>query len=285
VSPQGTPVSCATTPSNPNGFSFPYYANGSKTSYLWSSVAAVPDGSFIAGGAVGSIPTGGGQQSEPVLFQASCSNPAQAKTTLFRIPDPTNPSDGTLVPADQEGYITAVAASATNDAWAASSDAQETLQTPQGPYTEPPHLYQLTDGQPPDAPAGDDNEPRPVATQQEATVFVIAPPVVVPAPPPATTATVTTETSTTKTVRLKAAVYDIAKKPKLRKISKHSFRLSITFKVRRKVTIGLDALYHGRVVSKSGLKTFTGHSGTLAVIVERSRWPTGLKFVQPGTQG
>jgi hypothetical protein len=269
ISSSGSALNCPATPSN----SFMYSGQGAQTSYLWSSIAVMPGGTAIAGGVVGQIPSGSLPVTEPVLAQVSCTE--SPRITRFRVPDPNAP--GSTIAANQGGYTTAVAANSVNDVWAASAGGSITVQ---GSSTAaPPHLYLLTDGQAPLAPAGDDNESRPVVFQQQPTIFEFPPPVVIPPPPAATTSTKTLKPKH-KTVKLPAAVYDI-QHPKLQAQPNGSFRLSISFKVRRKVVIGLEALHGKQVISSSGLKTFSGPKGTLAVTVSRSHWPTGLKFIQP----
>lgn len=275
ISSNGNERPCPSTPSD----SFPYSGNGASTSFLWSSIGVMPGGDAVAGGMVGVYP-GGDLQTEPVLVQVSCDGSPQE--TRFRIPDPTASDGGSLIPADGRGYITAVAANAVNDAWAASNAGITGVGAVQGGVYEPPHLYHLTDGQTPDAPAGDDDESRPVVIPTEPTIFTFAPPVVVPAPPPPITV-VTRQPARVVKVKLKPPVFDI-KPPKVAKAAHGTYTLSISFRVRRKVTIGLEAIRHGKVVSSSGLKTFTGSRGTLVVTLTRKAWPTGLKFVLPKQQ-
>jgi hypothetical protein len=262
ISTAGADVSCASA--SPNGFTptyFTYSDDGASNinSYAWTTLAVMPGGTAIAGGLEGSA---AGYQ--PVLAQVSC---GQAPViTEFQA---VNPFTGMLGPADPQGYISAVAASANNDAWAATTG-------------EFPQLYQFTDGQTPNAPAGNDDETRPVPTTTEPTVFEFAPPVTVPAPP--APATIYTQgKAKTKTVRLKAPIYAIGK-PQVRAAGGSVYTLSITFRVRRKVRIALDALRGRRVISSSGIRTFSGRRGTLTVRLTRENWPTGLKFVLPKKQ-
>jgi len=269
ISSTGTAESCPGTPPG----SFMYSGTGASTSYLWSSIA-VMGGDALAGGMVG-LDRRGNPETEPVLAQVSCVGAPQV--TRFRIPDPTGGS--ALIPADGGGYVTAVAASAVNNAWAATKEGATGAGALQSGVNEPPHLYLLTDGQPPDAPAGDNDEVRPVVVTAEPTIFSFAPPVVIPSPPPPTTVVKRRKAKVEK-ITLEPAVYDIAR-PTVMRASLGSYTLSITFKVRRKVTIGLEATRHGKVVSRSGLRTFSGHRGTLTVRLSPSAWPTGLKFILP----
>jgi hypothetical protein len=165
---------------------------------------------------------------------------------------------------------------AVNDAWAGSP---ESTVPPGGGTGEPLHLYRLTDGEPPLAPAGDDNEQRPLVFQPEPTLFVLAPPVVVPPPPPPTTVQQTAK-PTKKRAKLLPAVYRI-QKPVLQRMPDGTFLLKLSFRVRRKVRIGLEGLRGGRVVSKSAVKTFTGKAGTLVLRLNPRDWPTKLKFILP----
>lgn len=286
ISSTGTPRSCtppAQTPSWNGGASV---HNGSQ-SYLWSSIGVLPGGDAVAGGVIqvnpGRANRFGSQETEPVLVEVSCDG--TWSQTQFRIPDPTASDAGgaVQVPADSGGYVTAVAAIASNDAWAATSPGL----TPDNAATpdafEPPRLYQLTDGQAPlDVPTGNDVESRPVVITPEPTIFSIAPPVIITAPPPATTK-YTHQKPKVNRVTLKPAVFDIGE-PRVAKAAGGMYTLSLSFKVRRKVRIGLEAVRHGKVVSSSGLRTFTGTRGTLVVRLNPKAWPTGLKFILPKTK-
>jgi hypothetical protein len=233
----------------------------------------------LVGGEVG----GNAQGLQPVLAQVSCSGTPQ--TTVFQIPTPADAlSVAPTIAADAGGIITAVAASASNDAWAASSPGQFTddIDGNLGTALQPPSFYQLTDGQTPDAPAGNDSESRPVVTGTEPTIFEFPPPVVVPAPPPAVTVT---KTSKAKKIvkRELAPVYDI-KKPAEGKLINGTVSLSLSFRVRRKVRIGLEGLRGRKVVASSGIRTFSGKRGTLVLELSTKAWPTRLEFVEPRRQ-
>jgi hypothetical protein len=52
----------------------------------------------------------------------------------------------------------------------------------------------------------------------------------------------------------------------------------VKFRVRRPVTIGVEALHSRKVVARSGLKRFTGKRGTLKLEIKRKRWPTSIRF-------
>jgi hypothetical protein len=253
VDSNGSLLSCPATPQTA-------FTVGGGTSYSWTSIAALPGGTAVAGGrestASGSF--------QPVIAQVSCS--AAPQTTTF-----VDPSSGGQ-PVGPDAQITAVAASATNDVWAATNTAGN----------DPPELYQLTDGQTPDAPAGNDAEVRPVVETAQPTVFQFAPTVVVTPPPAPTTTTIHKAIKKIKRT-LKPAIYDVSSKPVVSGPVNGVYALTISFRVRRTVTVGLEALRGKDVVSKSGLKTYRGKRGSLTVHLTRATWPTGLKFVQPAT--
>jgi hypothetical protein len=202
---------------------------------------------------------------EPVIAQVGCEG--TATLTRFRLP-------GGSEPADREGGVTAVAANAPNDAWAATSQgfsggSQEVAQ--------PPRLYRLSNGKEPEAPAGNDEESRPLELVKEPPIYEeeSAPPVEVVAAP---------ELSLTVTpippITLPPAIYDV--KVKLHKVKRHGriyLSLYLTFKVQRPVTLGAEALRHGRVVSRARARHFAGRTGELILSVERKRWPTNISFV------
>jgi hypothetical protein len=81
----------------------------------------------------------------------------------------------------------------------------------------------------------------------------------------------------------KASIYGV--QSKLHRGPNGSFTLYITFRVRRPVTIGVEALHRGRVVGSSGLKRFRGKRGELTIQLDPRRWPTGLRFVTPRKGG
>ena len=158
--------------------------------------------------------------------------------TRFRIRDASSP--GGSRPADPLGTVTAIAANAGNDAWASTTSSL-------GASGQPPHLYRLTNGQTPDAPEGNDEEPaRPLPKQEEENVSVEEPPP--PLPPVVAPATVTQ----TKSLKLPAAIYDVkAKLHTSRRHGKLYLSLYVTFKLRRPATVGVKALRKGRVVSEA----------------------------------
>jgi hypothetical protein len=205
-------------------------------SYLWTSVSTVPGtGTAVAGGlfrpgsgdALEPPRPGAFDDYEPVIVSVSCSDATTATVTRFVAPAP---GGATVSPLEPGRGVIAVAANADNDGWAATAL----------------HLYRLTDGQPPDAPAGDDNETRPLQLKLDPPIVVFAP-VPPPPPPPAPVVAATTQT-------LPPAVYGI--KTKLRHGAgkrNQTFNLYVSFKVRRKVTLGLEAKRKTAVVSKTPL--------------------------------
>jgi hypothetical protein len=242
---------------------FGYLQGSSSGSFLWNSVSVYPgtagSGTALAGGQYTS--TGAEPQNEPVLVTAGCG--ASPGEVLFRA------ASSSTAPVDAAGYVTAVAANASNDAWAATSA---------GIVGQNPQLYHLQDQNPPDAPAGDDNEVRPLVFQIDPPIYVQSPGVIPPAP--ATSTTTTTTTTTTKKVKAKPAIYDQrAGKPVVGRGGR--ITLTITFKVRTAVTIGLEGILRHKVVSSTGLRHFKPGSGRLTLVLSRKRWPSRLAFITP----
>jgi hypothetical protein len=232
------------------------------SSFLWSSITVLPGGNeALAGGRI----VKPGAQAEPVLVSARCG--AGTTVTRFQAENPVVP--GTFVPADITGSVTAVAATAANDAWVATTYGEELTATGQTPSRQPPTLYRLSNGQPPDEPEGDDREERPSEVTEEAPTVIDepeAPPVEVVGPP----ATVTQ----TRGVTLPPAVYDVKVK-----LDKKTLTLNFTFKLRRPATVGAEALRRKRVVSKAKPRYFTGHKGRLLLKLNRKRWPTRVRLI------
>jgi hypothetical protein len=140
---------------------------------------------------------------------------------------------------------------------------------------ERPRFYHLTDGQPPQAPAGNDYEPRP-------SLFTLDPPVYVQPPPTVVTQQTVTTTTTkapSKKKAVKAAVYNV--RTRVSRAPNGTLTLYITFKLRRAVRIGAEALHGRKVVSSTGIKRFAGKQGELALKLDPRRWPTSIKFVNP----
>src|ERR1039458_3891688 len=177
-------------------------------------------------------------------------------------------------PPDRTGHVSAIAANATNDAWAATTHGELV-----NDQFEPPHLYRLTNGQPPEAlaetyPPTEPQRQKEEEGEPEPPTFVLEPPP--PLPPPEPPATVTLSHA----VKLPAAVYDV--KAKLHTATRNGhliLSLYLTFKLRRSVTIGAHALRHGKVVSVAKPRHFAGRSGLLILVLNRKHWPTSVKFV------
>ena len=282
---RGTQAPCAGY--GPGTFTYvgkpPYPSNG----FQWDALAVFPnDGSVLAGGKYESngdpepIYHLSSPDTEPMIVRAACGQ--QPTVTRFTAPDPeaSDPKAAPLIPADVHGSTTAVAANAANDAWASTSGGGVTS-PPSGGVSQnipqPPHMYRFTDGQAPSAPAGDDGELRP-------SLFTLGPPVYVPgAPtivvlPPSVTSTVTK--APPRTIKLKPAIYAV-QAPKLRRARGGKYTLSISFKVRRAVTIGIEGLRGRKVVASTGLKHFNPPRGELTLVLDRKHWPTSLRYISP----
>jgi hypothetical protein len=263
--------------------------SGITQSFAWQATSVFPaDGSVLAGAhyqqqaATFPDPPEPGvtiTDDEPVLVHGVCGAPPTV--TRFRIPNPrmdqtTSPA---LMPADEHGWTTAVVANADNDAWAATTDGTFEL-TPNGgqtaSYSMKPHLYRWTDGQPPDAPAGDDNESRPSLFTLSPPVYQIGAPTIVTVPGPIT---VTPKPGKPKKVKLPSPIYSIHSK--VRPAARGAYTLYLTFKVRRPVTLGLEALRGHAVVASTGLKHFAGRTGELKLTLHRKHWPTRLRLITP----
>jgi hypothetical protein len=275
---------CAGTP--PGAFAYANAPDGNDA-FLWSSISAFPTGgAALAGGQMRPAPAGSSLNNdgsrEPVVVRVSCEG--TPVVTRFRIPDPTyaNPATAPLVPADRRGTVTSVAANAVNDGWAATTHGVLLPPSdPTGGFTndiERPHLYRLTDTQAPLAPAGDDNEPRPLVFEPDPPIFVEEPADPEPPPPPDTTVAQIGPT-TTKRIKLKPAIYGV--RARVRTSKRGSVTLNLTFRVRRRVTIGVQALRRRTVVSSSGLKRFEAPRGKLVLKLDRRHWPTRIRFVTP----
>jgi hypothetical protein len=275
----GTTRTAATSPElNQDGSFEPVLIQADCAGGTTETVFRAPDPTDAAGatGVTGaSGPTGPSGASGPTGPSG-----ASGPTGPSGASGPTGPTGSTgagstvLVPADHRGTVTAVAANAPNDAWAATSvgslNTLESVSSPTNPYGQPPHLYRLTNGQPPDAPAGDDNETRPLNLQVDQPIIVIEPPP--PPPPPPPQVTITKPPKKTKT--LGPAVYDVKVS-----LNRKTLTLYLRFKLRRPTMLGAVALRHGRVVSRSGMHRFSGKTGRLALKLRRNAWPTGIRFV------
>jgi len=290
----------ASTCTGPAASTFTYSDDPSadpSDAYAWSSLSAIPtgddalaagqmwpasgdaafalDGSTILPATDGAAEPNQDDAAQPVIVHAECDG--TVTTTRFFAADPLNP--GALVAADRAGTVTSIAANATNDAWAATTPGGFDDAAAQLPYNEPPHLYHLTDGQPPDAPAGDDNESRPLDLQVDAPLppEPAAPPntvIVIQAPP--TAVSVPAKAVKPKPIRDgPAALYDV--KSTLRGRGRY-VELYITFRLRSPVTLGVEALRDGKVVASVSLHHFKGRSGQLVLTLDTERYPNQLRF-------
>jgi hypothetical protein len=109
-------------------------------------------------------------------------------------------------------------------------------------------------------------------------IFIEAPPDPEPPEPPPTTVTQSAPAAV-KSVKLAPAIYNV--KAKVLAGKRGGLYMYVTFKVRRPVTIGVQALRREKVVASSGLKHFRGTKGTLVMKLDRKRWPTRIRFVTP----
>jgi hypothetical protein len=278
VSSDGTAGSCPAAPAG----TFTYANAPGTDGFLWSSISAFPGtGDVLAGGQLRPATAGGNlnddARAEPLIVGVWCNGVPEG--VRFRAPDPfaANPPTAEALPADRTGAVSAVAANAENDGWAATT--QGVLQSPSDPNVlvlQRPHIYRLTDTAPPLAAAGDDYEPRPLVFRPDPPIYIEAPPDPEPPEPPPTTVT-RSEPAVVKSVKLKPAIYAV--KAKVRAGRRGGLYMYVTFKVRRPVTIGVQALRRKKVVSSSGLKHFKGKQGTLVMKLDRKRWPTRIRFV------
>jgi len=276
VSTAGTAPGCTGPP--PTSFTYTPYtkATAPSGSFLWSSISVVPTtGEALAGGhmrraTAGSGPNEDAAVGEPVIVQAACGGTTTA--TRFRIQDPTAP--GSEAPADRTGGVTAVAANAANDAWAATSRGTLTSEV-----AEPPRLYRLTNGQAPEAPEGTTSQ-LPYEEGREATVetptrYVFE----APKPEPALEFPAVAEVAPF-VYKPRPATYAVKAKVATTKHDGHVYYyLHLTFRLRRPVTIGAQALLRGHVVSEARPKHFKGRTGLLILRLERSHWPTKIRFI------
>ncbi|MGO9899311.1 MAG: hypothetical protein ACLP0J_06395 [Solirubrobacteraceae bacterium] len=251
--------------------------NGVTNGFAWNSVSVLPGGSALAGGyddAPGLDPEYSGSFDAPVVVRAACGqSPA---ITQFERPDPfaANQANAAPTPVDLNVNSPAVivSASAVNDAWAAVNIGN--FYGSQTERQERAHLYLLTDGQAPDAPRGNDDEaPRPSLFPLQPPTYVIEPPqtIVIQG-----TSTTTKKKGKATTVKEAPAVYDTTKK-----LNPHTLTLTISFRVRRPVTLGIEAFDGRKLVAWSGYRRFTAHTGKLTLVLNRAHWPTRLSFKLP----
>ncbi|MDA0163846.1 hypothetical protein OM076_26485 [Solirubrobacter ginsenosidimutans] len=254
-----------------------------QSSYIWNSLSVFPDsGDALAGGterpAVGGTSRNDNGYAEPVLTRVGCAG--AVTETRFREPDPTT-NDAAVAPANYRGSLDAVAANAANDAWAATSSGSAIGGgIPTGVdqrFYQRPHLYRLTDTAKPAATAGDDVEDRPFEVVADPPIFVEDAPPPEPPPAPDEPPVITTVPTKPKRVKQKPSIYS-PKVSKPRRIKGNRYVMVVTFRVRRPVTVGVQALRKNKVVSRSGLKRFKGKRGTLKLEITRKHWPTRVRF-------
>ena len=269
----------------PDTFQFNGLLSG-YDSYLWTSLSGFPGSDDALAGVQHQPPAAGSNfnddgQAEPAVVIARCGQPPLL--TRFRIPDPfaVDPANAQPIPADRTGYTTSVAANAVNDAWAATTGGLVHVNASDfSGQLERQHLYRLTDGQPPQAPAGDDVEIRPLA-------FIVDPPIYVQSPgvqppPPPTETTITHSVTTVRRKKLQAPIYAV-KHGKPVRLRNGKFTLKFTFKVRPPAAIGIEALRGRKVVSSTGLRHFRRKTGQLVLTLDPHHWPTRLRFILPRT--
>jgi hypothetical protein len=285
INPDGSQPACPGYGPDGYGTGVFSYGEGAGSGYLWASLGVAPDVSVFAGGSY-SIPSPTFEPyistpiPQPVIAHVACGASPTVTQWEFLRPDPLSADQGTapLVPADSGGSITAVSASATNDAWAATSTgvwayAKSGGVLISGPMA--PHFYQFTDGQTPDAPAGNDDEARPSLFTLSPPVYEVTSPIVVS---PTVTKTVKKKRPP-KRVTLAPAVY--ALRTTLGHTAGGTYSLHLLFKVRRPVTLGLAVLHGKRVVARTPLERFRRGTGELSIPISRDAWPTGLKLLSP----
>jgi hypothetical protein len=294
TAPAPTPEPAPLVPASPNGraagcpgpaadrFMYQRFPAVGDETYLWSSIATLPGvNDALAGGrivrptATPSLNDDGSP--EPALVRARCDG--AVTVTRFRILDPLSAaSSPPTIPADRAGSMTSVVATASNDAWSATT--RGLLQSPLDPIVprnQRPHLYRLTDGLPPAAAPGDDDETRPIVVREDPPIFIEEPEL--PEPPAEVGSTTVTNLPPTRTqIKVRPAMYAV-RVTKPRRVGRDRFVMTVRFRLRRPVTIGVQALRRNVVVSRSGVKRFRGTRGKLTLTLHRRRWPTRIRFV------
>jgi hypothetical protein len=252
LSPQPAPIGITTRfgpdPACPGPGAGRFPGSGPGLNYIWRSLSTVPGtDSALVGGSVFS-PGPPPDPEQPILVRMMCAG--LVEETRFLVPDPEDPARG-LVP--RRGGIAAVTATASNDAWAALPRFETVLASSEKVST-PPVLLRLQDGRPPQAPAGDDLEDRPIVLTDDSPV-----PAGVPSP-------------------------EVVVRPKLPKFFAFRSRfkgrtLTLTFRVRRPGLLGLQALRKKRVVATTGLRRFRPPRGTLKLKFNPKKWPTRIELL------
>lgn len=248
-SPTGVSPVTVTTRQGPDpscpGSSFP--GGGTGTFYRWSSLVTIPDAdaALVGGQSVDS------QGRQLMLARVACTG--TVTETTFTL---TQPGHGTgRRPFFGADGITALAATASNDAW---------VVLPRGEFASneflAPVLLRLQDGRPPQAPAGDDIEDR-------AVVFTDDSPLPAGTPSP--------------------SVEPPAKLPKFFRFTSRFSKgtLTINFRVRRPGLIGIQALRKGRVVATTGLRRVRPPRGVLRLKFDPKAWPTKIEIITDAPSG
>ncbi len=248
-------------------------------SFSWSSVAVIPgSGEGMVGGHLQPLGTNPHLDAgEPVIAEVRCDGPARLvrlRTEELQTVGNEVGESGTGKIVAVPGEVTAVAASAPNDAWAAIGAPGEVSRRffADGAW-ETPHLYHYWNGQPPEAEAGNELESQTRPSEPPPSKEPPEPPEP-PAPPAPKTVT------HRKTIKLAPSIYDVKAKLHTSTVGGHPrFSLYLTFRLRRSVTVGAHALRSGRVVSVAPPRRFSGHTGTLILNLTRQNWPTKVTFV------
>jgi hypothetical protein len=130
---------------------------------------------------------------------------------------------------------------------------------------------------PPQAPAGDDNEKRPLQLKLDPPIIVFQ---ALPPPPPAPAAVVaaTTQKLAPAISGVKAKLHTTLYAAGGGRIGQR-FTLYVTFRVNRSVSMGLQAFHKSKLVASTGLQHLEPKTGTLKLKLVRSKWPTKLSFV------
>lgn len=287
IGPNGPVTDCAGPPAD----MFTYSALGDVTDdVLWTGLSMIPLAPRRAAWAGALFHEAQAPAQEAALIHFECGRPPvvyrfQAPDPSWEPPDPCpRPCEPPLIQASHDGFVTAVAANAPNDAWASTT--QGIIITSFGRFTQPARLYRWSDGLPPAAPPGDDvEEPRPLPRADDPPEYILEPPPPPPPPPVLTT-----------TRRLGPAIDRIRIKAK-RKVKlvrrRVSYRgrtvmanvrtvettLYITFRVRRPARVQVLGLRRSRVVARTKSRRFkAGRRGRLVMRPDPKRWPKRFKF-------
>src|SRR5262249_46340854 len=141
-----------------------------------------------------------------------------------------------------------------------------TLPTGEVSY-QPPELYRFTDGTPPDAPAGNDQETRSIPSQQDPPIYVYKPPPPPKLPPPPVAAATKHQPPAISGLQRRHA-HGAGTDP-----------LILSFAVHRHVVMGVNAYRGPRLIGSTGLQSLRPPSGQFRLGLSPKRWPTKLAFV------